>query len=292
MATIQEGYLPFKGYRTYYRIVGECTDGKKPLLALHGGPGAAHDYLESLDALAENGRQVIYYDAIGCGKSVTPIMGEDFWSAELFEEELVMVREALGLDDIHLLGQSWGGMLAMQYATHLPKGIRSMIVASSPSSIPAYLEELATLRSWLPEDMAQALIQADVDGDYERPEVVAASDEFYRRHVIGIPAPDYVARSLSQMGEQYMVMQGASEFVVTGKLKDWDITDDLQKITIPTLLTSGSCDEMTPYMVKMVYDRIPNCKWELFQGGTHLCHVELQEKYNEVIEEFMASHDK
>ncbi|MBE6989664.1 MAG: alpha/beta fold hydrolase [Ruminococcaceae bacterium] len=291
MREIKEGFIPFKGYKTYYRIVGKCDEGKSPLLALHGGPGAAHDYLESLDPIADTGRAVVYYDQIGCGKSPTPSM-PDFWCTELWEEELDVVREALGLKSVHILGQSWGGMLAMQYATHHPKGVKSMIVASSPSSTALWLKEANRLRTYLPQDMQEALIQADNDGDYSRPEVVAASDEYYRRHVIKLdPQPDFVIRSMSQMGEPYMVMQGASEFVMTGKLKDWDITDELKNIDIPTLVTSGSADEATPYISKVIYDRIPDCQWELFDGGTHLCHVEMAEEYNAVVEAFMAAHD-
>lgn len=291
MREIKEGYIPFKGYQTYYRIVGKCENGKLPLLTLHGGPGCAHDYLESLDALADNGRAVVYYDQLGCGKSVTPSM-PDFWSAELWEEELDVVREALGLERCHILGQSWGGMLAMQYATHQPKGVNSMVVASSPASIPLWVKEAARLRSYLPKEMQEALIQADEDGDYERPEVVAASNEYYYRHVCKMdPYPDFVQRSFSQMGEVYMVMQGASEFVVTGKLKNWDITEDLKNITIPTLLTSGSADEATPYIVKEIYDRIPDCQWELLDGGTHLCHVEMADQYNAVVESYLSAHE-
>jgi len=288
---IQEGTIPFKGYETYYRIVGECLDGKLPLLALHGGPGCAHDYLESLDGIAEYGRAVYYYDQLGCGKSVTPSM-PDFWSAELWEEEIDVVRSALGLTRIHLLGQSWGGMLSMQYATHHPQGIASMIVASSPASIPLWLKEANRLRGYLPSDMQRALIQADEDGDYSRPEVVEASKEYYRRHVCKLdPYPDYVTRSFDQMGEPYFVMQGASEFVVTGKLKDWDITDDLHTITIPTLVTSGNEDEATPLISKAIVDRIPDCEWVLIDGGTHLCHVEYKDEYNRIAEGFMARHE-
>lgn len=291
MKKISEGTLPFQGYQTYYRIVGDMNSGKTPLLALHGGPGMAHDYLESLDALADNGRAVIYYDQSGCGKSVTPPR-PDLWSADFFEEELVAVREALGLDKIHLLGQSWGGMLAMQYATHRPSGIQSMIIASSPSSMELWQREANRLRSYLPKEMEEALIQADTDGDFSRPEVIAATDEYYRRHVCRLnPQPDFVNRTFDQMGEVYMVMQGPSEFNCTGKIKNWDITADLHKIEIPTLLTSGTDDEATPLIVKALYDRIPDCRWELMEGGTHLCHVEFAEDYNRIIEAFMRKHE-
>ncbi|MGN1338781.1 MAG: proline iminopeptidase-family hydrolase [Oscillospiraceae bacterium] len=293
MAKITEGYIDFKGYKTYYRIVGEKTDGKLPLLALHGGPGCAHDYLESLDGIAEKyGRQVIYYDQLGCGKSVVPGSHPDMWCAELWEEEVDVVRKALGLDKIHILGQSWGGMLTMQYAINKqPEGVSSIIIASSPASMDLWLSEANRLRSYLPEHMQTALKQADVDGDYSRPEVVEASDEYYRRHVCRIvPHPDFVDRSFDQMGEPYMVMQGASEFVVTGKMRDWDYSDRLDRINIPTLVTSGIDDEATPAISKQIYDGVKDCRWELIPG-THLCHVEYPDLYNSIVEKFMEEHE-
>lgn len=293
MAKITDGYIDFKGYKTYYRIVGEPGGGKLPLLALHGGPGCAHDYLESLDDIADKyGRQVIYYDQLGCGKSVVPGSHPDMWCAELWEEEIDVVRNALGLSEIHMLGQSWGGMLTMQYAINKqPKGVNSIIIASSPASMDLWLSEADRLRSYLPVNMQQALKQADIDGDYSRPEVVEASAEYYRRHVCRIvPHPDFVDRSFDQVGEPYMVMQGASEFVVTGKMKDWDYSDKLDRINIPTLVTSGIDDEATPAISKQIYDGVKDCRWELIPG-THLCHVEYPDLYNSIVEKFMEEHE-
>ena len=294
-AAVREGYIPFAGYRTYYRMVGECQDGRLPLLVIHGGPGAAHYYLTSLDGIAERyGRAVIYYDALGCGKSPCPPL-YDRWSAEFAEEELVAVIEGLGFERIHLLGHSWGGMLAMQYATHLPGGIASMVVASSPASIDLWLEEAIRLRHYLPPEMDAALAQADVDGDYERPEVKAASAEYYRRHVQRVPDEEidqrYVRPKDEPGDELYHYMQGMSEFVVTGELSHWDITDQLYKIEVPTLCTSGGADECTPTIVKEVVDRIPNCEWELFKGGTHSAHLEFPEAYNARVERFLEEHE-
>lgn len=293
MARITDGYIDFKGYKTYYRVVGESVSGKLPLLALHGGPGCAHDYLESLDGIAKKyGRQVVYYDQLGCGKSVVPGSHPDMWCAELWEEEIDVVRKALGLEHIHMLGQSWGGMLTMQYAINKqPSGVNSITIASSPASMDLWLSEANRLRSYLPEKMQEALKQADIDGDYSRPEVVEASAEYYRRHVCRIvPHPDFVDRSFDQMGEPYMVMQGASEFVVTGKMKDWDYSDRLDKINIPTLVTSGIDDEATPAISKQIYDGVKDCRWELIPG-THLCHVEYPDLYNSIVEKFMEEHE-
>src|SRR6185437_5909303 len=138
---------PFKGHRVWYRIVGEAeTPGKLPLLTLHGGPGATHDYLESLDAVAATGRRVIYYDQLGCGRSSTP-SNPSMWTVDLYKEEIDVVRTALGLDHIHLLGQSWGGMLAMEYAIAQPKGVASLVIASSPASMIQWVAEANRLRA-------------------------------------------------------------------------------------------------------------------------------------------------
>ena len=290
-----EGYVPFAGYQTYYRIVGDCAQGRLPLLCIHGGPGAAYNYISSLDDIAERyGRAVIYYDALGCGKSPCPPL-PDRWSAEFAEEELVEVRRALSLDHVHVLGQSWGGMLAMQYATHRPSGIASMIVASGPASLDLWLEEAARLRSYLPDEMQEALVQADADGNYDRPVVRAARDEYYRRHVQAQLDdeldPRYVRPADEPGRELYEFMQGKSEFVVTGKLSGWDITDDLHRICIPTLFTSGEADECTPYIAKQVVDRIPGCEWALFKNGTHNVHVEQKDLYNATVEDFLERHE-
>jgi proline-specific peptidase len=128
---VREGTIPFKGYETWYQVFGDGeAPGKFPLLCLHGGPGAGHDYLESLAAMADTGRRVIFYDQIGCSRSSIPESKPEMWTVDLFVEEVDAVRDALGLDRTHLLGQSWGGMLAMEYALTQPPGLASLTVAS------------------------------------------------------------------------------------------------------------------------------------------------------------------
>ena len=294
---IKEGYIPFNGYHTWYRIVtqleensGSDSQVKIPLLVLHGGPGSAHDYLESLDDIAAMGRTVIYYDQLGCGKSAVP-SNPDMWNVELWEQEIDVVRQALKLDKIHILGQSWGGMLAMQYAINQPKGVKSIVVSSSPASMKLWQSEAKRLIRLLSPKDQDAIEKAERLKQYQTPEYQTALAEYDRRHVCSIiPKPEFVQRSNEQTGEVYAVMEGPSEFSVTGKLKDWDITDNLYKIKIPTLLTSGTDDEATPFIMKEMLDRIPNCKWELMQG-THLVHVEQRDKFNQTVNQFLEEHD-
>ena len=132
---IKEGFIPFRGYNTWYRMVGDQdAAGKLPLLCLHGGPGATHDYLEPLEAMTTSGRRVILYDQLGAGNSDHP-HDPSMWTVALFVEELSGIRRALGLENVHILGQSWGGMLAMEYALTQPAGLASVTIADSPASM-------------------------------------------------------------------------------------------------------------------------------------------------------------
>ncbi len=151
-----EGTVAFRGHRVWYHSLGEDRLGRLPVLILHGGPGATHRYLASLADLA-NERRVIFYDQIGCGRSDHPT-DPDFYSAELFVEELDAVRTQLGLTAVHLLGQSWGGMLAMQYALEPRPGLRSIIVADSPADMQQWVAEANRLRAALPADVQATLV--------------------------------------------------------------------------------------------------------------------------------------
>lgn len=187
----REGYVPFRGFNVWYRIVGEREDsGKLPLLCLHGGPGVGHDYLEPLEAMGATGRRVIFYDQLGCGRSDHP-HDPSMWTVELFVGELALVRSALGLDHVHILGQSWGGMLAMQYALTQPAGLAGLIVANSPASIPLFVSETNRLREYLPSEVQQTLLRHEAAGTTDDPEYEEAMMVFYRRHVCRVgPRPD------------------------------------------------------------------------------------------------------
>lgn len=182
---ITEGYMPFKGFKTYYRIVGENTEGKKPLVLLHGGPGSTHNYFEVLDKIAESGRQVIMYDQIGCGNSFVEGHPELF-NADTWIEELIELRKHLGLDEIHLLGQSWGGMQAIWYAIeYKPKGIKSYILSSTLSSAKLWEKEQKRRISYMSEVDQKALLDAVNTGDYSNKEYNDALERFMEMYCAG-----------------------------------------------------------------------------------------------------------
>lgn len=287
-----EGYIPFRGYRTWYRIVGNGEEpGKLPLLVLHGGPGASHDYLEPLEAMANTGRRVIFYDQLGGGNSDHP-HNPSMWTVELFVEELDAVRKALALDRLHILGQSWGGMLGMEYALTQPGGLASLTVADSPASIAQWVSEANRLRAQLPAEVQQTLLHHEQNGTTDSEEYQNASLVFYRRHVCRVdPMPDCVTRTfdkLAQYPEVYNTMNGPSEFHVIGTLKTWDITARLHEINVPTLLLSGRYDEATPIIVETVHRSIAGSEWIIFENSSHMPHVEETEAYLQVLNRFLT----
>lgn len=293
---IQEGFIPFKNYQTWYRIVGEGEEpGKLPLLCLHGGPGACHNYLQSLDAMVETGRRVIYYDQIGCGQSVIPVSKPEMWTVELYVEEVDVVRQALGLDRIHLLGQSWGGMLAMEYMLTQPKGVASLTIASSPASMIQWVEEANKLRDELPPEVQATLLKHEEAGTTNSQEYLDAMQVFYDRHVCRrLPYPDYVKRSfdlLAEAPEVYNTMNGPSEFHVVGTIKNWDVRHRLGEINVPTLVTSGRFDEATPVIAGTVQQGIPGARWQIFEQSSHMAHVEEEELYRQVLTDFISQYD-
>src|SRR2546421_6694518 len=154
----QEGFIPVTdGHRVWYQIVGGGADHEDiPLLALHGGAGVPHDYIENLADLASDRRRVVFYDQLGCGRSDQP-NDTSLWRVERFVEELAIVRRELGLDRVHILGQSWGGMLAIEYALTQPQGLLSLILSNTTSSIPLWIAEANRLRSELPPEVNDTL---------------------------------------------------------------------------------------------------------------------------------------
>jgi len=289
---VTEGRIPFKGYETWYRIVGEGEEpGKLPLLALHGGPGMTHDYLEPMEALAATGRRVIFYDQLGCGQSDQP-HNPGMWTVPLYVEEVGAVRAALGLDHVHLLGQSWGGMLGMEYALTQPEGLASFIIESSPSSMTQWVAEANRLRAALPPDVQATLLRHEADGTTDDPAYEEAMMVFYQRHVFRPAAwPDCLTRSFDQLSENpevYYTMNGPSEFHVTGTLKTWDVTARLGEIHVPTLVLSGQHDEATPAINETVHRGIPGSESVIFPESAHLCHIEEPEAFLRVVSDFLA----
>ena len=276
MAKKSEGTVPFRGYGTWYQVVGElpATSGKLPLLILHGGPGVPHDYLEDLSGLANEGRAVVFYDQIGCGKSDHP---EDpaLWVIDTFVEEAAAVRDALGLDQVHLFGHSWGGWLALEYALGRPSGLASLVLASTCSSLPAFAAETRRLKESLPAEVQEVIDRHETQGTTDDPAYQEATMAYYSQWVCRLdPWPDHVMRSFMNLNEEiYGTMQGP-EWNVTGNLKDWDVTARLGELELPALVTSGRYDEMTPAVVQPLVEGIRGAEHVVFEDSAHFTKAE------------------
>jgi L-proline amide hydrolase len=295
---VREGHAPFREYRTWYRVTGDLAGGKPPLLVLHGGPGCTHDYVDSIKGLAGNGRAVVHYDQIGNGRSThLRDKGSDFWQPPLFVEELENLLRHLGAAGAyHILGQSWGGMLAAEHAVLRPKGLKALVIADSPASMETWVSEANKLREALPAEVQATLLRHEKAGTTSSPEYVKATRVFYDRHVCRVnPWPPEVARTFAALEEDptvYLTMNGPSEFHTIGTLKHWTIVDRLHLIQAPTLLISGKYDEATPACVQPFADRIKNVRWAKFENSSHMPHVEETERYLKVVGDFLAAHDR
>ncbi len=291
----REGYVDVDGHRTWYGIVGdeasERASGRFPLLLLHGGPGACHDYLESMAAIAATGRRVIFYDQQGCGNSDQP---DDpaRWTIEFYLRELDTVRRALGLERCHILGQSWGGMLLMEYLVTRPAGVVSATIASSPASMPMWIAGTGRQRAALPPEVVATLERHEAAGTWDDPAYEAAVAVFYDRHLCRVvPNPEYVTRSFGKLARNpqvYRTMNGPTEFHVVGTLKGWEVLSRLGAIEEPVLLTSGRHDEATPDQMAEIMTRLPQAEWVLFESSGHLAHAEEPDRYMAVVGDFLA----
>jgi len=214
----------------------------------------------------------VFYDQLGSGESSRPD-DSALWTVEIFLEQLQSVRHGLGLDELHLFGSSWGGMLALEYAFTKPPGLKSLILNSTPTSAPRWAEETLRLHADLPPGLDEK----------------QAEEEFKRRHIIRLdPEPEVLARARAKFGTQvYETMWGPNEFTVTGTLKEWDVIDRLGELEVPTLITSGRHDECTPALVQPLADGIPGAEWVLFEESAHMPYLEEPERYLEVVGGFL-----
>jgi L-proline amide hydrolase len=289
-----KGAVSFREHRTWYRITGAAGGTNPAVVVVHGGPGSTHDYLLSLASLADRGWPVVHYDQLGNGGSThLPEAPADFWNVELFLAELANLLTSLDIDEYVLCGHSWGGMLAAAHAATAPAGLRGLVVVSSPSSYPLWTKEMAVLRAGLPTDVAAVLDRHEAAGTTESPEYQAASAVFYDRHVCRVkPWPrDYRASFFEIYNDPtvYYAMNGPTEFHVVGSLRDWSVTDLLPSITVPTLVVSGEHDEATPVSVRPYEELVPDVRWEIVPGASHLPHLEAPERFFAVLERFLET---
>jgi len=287
--------MPFREYKTYYRIVGDLSSDMTPLLLLHGGPGSTHNYFEVFDQLAEEtGRPVVMYDQIGCGKSSIPD-DKSLWNADTWVDELKTLREYLSLKQVHLLGQSWGGMLAIIYmCDHNPQGVKGLILSSTLSSSKLWAQEQYRMIKFMsPEDQV-AIATAESTASYTAPGYLKANEHFMVQHASGPiteQSPEFLRRPKISGEAAYVTAWGPNEYFPTGNLKDYDYTDRLKNITTPTLVTSGTDDLCTPLVAKTMVDQLPNVEWTLFAHSRHMAFIDETEDYMKRLTKWLAQNN-
>jgi proline iminopeptidase len=286
---VEEGRIPFRGHETWFRSVGDGPG--VPLLCLHGGPGSTHLGLTALERLGDE-RRVVLYDQLGSGNSSRP-SDPSLWTVELFLAELANVREALGLDRVHLLGHSWGGMLAQEYALTQPAGLVSLVLSSTLSSAQLWREESLRLRAALPPEIRKPLDAHETAGTTDDPEYEAAIFEFLHRHLCRLdPWPAIVEEGIRSTNlEIYNTMWGPSESHPTGVLAGWDVTPRLAEIAVPALVLCGRHDEATPRQAETIAHALPDAELVVFEKSAHTAPVEETERYVATVRGFLTRND-
>ena len=282
-----EGYVDFRGYRTWYRLVGDPNSAAAPLLALHGGPGSTHNYFAPLEGLASQ-RPVVLYDQIGCGESDRP--NDIEWSVDVFRDEVAAVREQLGLERIHLLGTSWGGMLAQEHVLSGAAGIVSLILSSTLANLALWNQEQLKLKAQLPADVVEVLDRHEAAGTYDDPEYEEAMQVYMDRHFYRGPQPrlELEAMAAGRAPDVYRAMQGPNEWTTTGALKGWDTRNRLRDVDIPTLVIRGRYDMCTEPIAAELVNGVAGAREVVLENSSHTPVLEETGRYLEAISSFMS----
>jgi len=272
-------------FRVWTKRVG--NNPRIKVLLLHGGPGATHEYFEALDTYFPGaGIEYYYYDQLGSAYSDQPDLPE-LWALPRFVEEVEQVRQALRLDksNFYLLGHSWGGILALEYALKYQQNLKGLIISNMVPSIPAYNRYAREVLMPAMDPKVLAEIQGlEAAGKYEDPRYEELLlNNFYNQHILRMPPaewPDPVLRAFAKMNKKiYIPMQGPSEMGASGNLADWDRTADLARITVPTLAIGARYDTMEPAQMKLIADRVRHGRYLYCANGSHLAIYDDQEVY-------------
>lgn len=285
------GYIPVRGGFVWYRMNGgrHFAAGKIPLLVVHGGPGFSHHYVLTLTDLASD-RPVILYDQLDSGNSERPGDPKN-WTVERFVSEVDSVRNALGLDRLLLLGSSWGGTVAAEYAMMQPSGLIGVVLASPLISTSRWIADNTAYRKQLPADVQKVLDEHEAAGTTDSQAYQDAVMVFYKRHLCRLdPWPEELSRSFEVVNfDLYVTMWGNTEFNATGTLKDYDGSGGLHRISVPTLYTAGEYDEATPDAVKYFASLTPKAEVEVIADASHTAFLEQRELYMATVRKFFAT---
>jgi proline-specific peptidase len=283
-----EGYAAVPGGRVWYRVEGNGPG--TPLVVLHGGPGAPSYYLASLARLGTE-RPVIFYDQLGAGRSDQPT-DTTLWRIERFMAELDSLRKHLDLREIHLLGHSWGAMLAIDYLLAKATGVRSVILASPVVSIARWDADADTLIATLPDSVQRAIATHEAAGTYSAPAYQAAIQIFYSKFLTRRGGPE-VDRTFAHFNPAlYGYMWGPSEFTPTGTLRSYDRVARLGELKLPVLYTAGEFDEARPETVAYYAKLTPTAQFALIPGSAHFTTIDAPEAFADTLSRFLRAVDR
>ncbi|WP_142826271.1 proline iminopeptidase-family hydrolase [Planococcus soli] len=285
MKNVTEGFIPVTGGNAWYRISG---DGPGiPLLILHGGPGSKSSDNDPLRQLGTE-RPIIHYDQLGCGKSDRPT-DTKLWTVERYVEELEQVIKALKLEKVHILGHSWGTMLAASYLSKKPKGVCSIIFSGPALDAQRWERDQRNYLKQFPQEIQDTIEQSEREGTTDSAEYKQAMMDFYKKHMCRVdPWPKEMQEDLDEMNQQiYNFMWGASEFTVTGTLKNFDATGYLHEIEIPALFACGRFDEATPEATEYYAGLVPGAEFHVLENSSHMPGIEEPEAYLEMVREWV-----
>jgi proline-specific peptidase len=285
-----EGEIAVPGGKVWFRRVGSGTG--LPLLVIHGGPGFPHDYLSSLQRLADE-REIIFWDQLGCGRSEKP-SDERLWTLSRSMAELDSVINALGLAKFHLFGHSWGGMLAQQYVLDsAATRVASLTLSNSLASVPRFSHEVCRLKDRLDEETQLAIDHHEGAGTIDSAEYQAALRIWFETHICrALPWPRGLETAYRSAGRDiYETLFGRSHFHFDGQVRGWDVFDRLSKIRKPTLIIAGRFDECTPEHMWDIHHCIARSRFVLFDSSSHMPFIEEPERFDNVMRYFLRSHE-
>jgi proline iminopeptidase len=284
-----EGWLPVRGGRIWYRVSG--TGKGTPMVLLHGGPGAGSYYLKPFEEIGDD-RPVVRYDQLGAGKS-DRLTDTTLMNIPRFVEELDSLRRALKIDKWFVNGHSWGTVLALEYYQAHPEYVAGIVFGGSVFDWPAYARETEAWTKQMTDSSQRAIAAWKQGGSPDAAGFKAATDEFYARFVWRRPVQVDLDSTMAEFGnEQYVYMQGAYEFVVTGTLKNYDARAELPRITVPVLSTTGEFDEVGPKTVEAHAKLIPGARFVLYQDAGHVTSWDARDANVRDVREFLRSVDK
>jgi len=284
-----EGTIPVPGGNVWFKRVGGGAG--LPLLAVHGGPGLPHNYISSLERLADE-REVIFWDQLGCGNSECP-SNVGLWTMERSVAEMEAVIQALGLNGFHVFGNSWGGMLAQQYVLDVSSGAVSLTISNSIASIPQFSEMVARLKTELDVATQSAIDRHEAAGTTHSAEYQAAIRTWNETYLCRLlPWPKQLQEAFQKMGaEIFETMFGPSDFHIVGTIRSWDVLDRLPEIALPTLVLAGRFDECAPEHMWEMHQRIGGSRFELFDSSAHMPFIEEPHRFDQVMRDFLRQHD-